>query len=83
MGCTASKGVPDQVNVADRNSRVGRISTLDFTTSTEFFRHSSSLLLWKPKSSSSRSSKKISVFDEFKKQIKEEEKKFMSESAIR
>jgi hypothetical protein len=74
MGCNASK-VPCQVEA--HNTR--RISTLDFTTSTDFFRTGSSLLLWKPqkRNSSSNNDKthKISVFEKFRKQQQQQEQK--------
>jgi hypothetical protein len=78
MGCNASKG-PDQVGVVvvvdndDEARNTGRVSILDFTTSTDFFRRSS-LLLWKPQSSTSDTNK-MSVFEEFKEQQHQQDQK--------
>ena len=76
MGCNASK-VPLVVVGVDGNkssSESRRVSALDFTTSTDFFRRSSSILLWKPQESP-RSIKKKSVFELFKEQANQEDKK--------
>ena len=75
MGCNASK-VPLAVVGVDGNksSESRRVSALDFTTSTDFFRRSSSILLWKPQESP-RSIKKKSVFELFKEQANQEDKK--------
>ena len=72
MGCNASK-VPGQIEAG--NTR--RLSALDFTTSTDFFRTGSSLLLWKPqkKNGSNNNDKthKTSAFEEFKVQQHQQE----------
>ena len=72
MGCNASK-VPGQIEAG--NTR--RLSALDFTTSTDFFRTGSSLLLWKPqkKTGSNNNDKthKTSAFEEFKEQQHQQE----------
>lgn len=75
MGCNASK-VPLVVVGVDGNksSESRRVSALDFTTSTDFFRRSSSILLWKPQESP-RTIKKKSVFELFKEQANQEDKK--------
>ena len=81
MGCNASKVPLAVVDIDDNNGNRGRnsnskesrrVSALDFTTSTDFFRRSSSLLLWKPHESP-RSKKKKSVFELFKEQVNQED----------
>ena len=72
MGCNASK-VPGQIEAGNTH----RLSALDFTTSTDFFRTGSSLLLWKPqkKTGSNNNDKthKTSAFEEFKEQQHQQE----------
>lgn len=74
MGCNASK-VPGQIEAG----KTRRLSALDFTSSTDFFRTGSSLLLWKPqkKNSSNDNDKthKTSAFEEFKEQQHQQEQK--------
>jgi hypothetical protein len=95
MGCNASKvplgvvvvdGGGGGGNNGGRCSNNGErrgvnrsISALDFTTSTEFFRRSSSLLLWKPAPSSRNIKKEKSEFQKFKEQVQEEDDEFEKE----
>jgi hypothetical protein len=84
MGCNSSKVPLAVVDTSDGNNDNCRrpsmyrrsVSALDFTTSTEFFRRSSTLLLWKtPDSSSPKSVKKKTVFEIFKEQAHQEDLK--------